>query len=404
MGKRITKFSQITALLPYPVAKKGQLQSIHSTIVTEVMKLPSISRSETRKIVTLVNTLSYKCIKNETLHWNPENPLDYSMLDINEDTLQNELGDMYLIVKNIDWKLDNIEVTADSVASSIQKPSETSTDIKQPKMTPLQFKEIVPPSADVNNATSKSTIVISPTPKEDLYIQPPVIPQFNVAHAFVSGQIGDCNYVIYDSLPAVPKKQNEISVTTDVAKMTSKDLHNLYPNHRVQTRAAVMYQPYSNLELHPVLGLVLPISGFTREQWISNLIEYPHLFRLAKVVDGENQSFYPTIEINGELHKVQDIWNDLPESKFIPYNKDFVKEYVVRRYLLERDYKHIEHKYPLFGTLDKYLTLFTTPDEYISLGIIDIEGIAKQCVAARISYKQSRNPVIRRLKDAKLYI
>ena len=87
-------------------------------------------------------------------------------------------------------------------------------------------------------------------------------------------------------------------------------------------------------------------------------------------------------------------------KSLIPYNSDYIKEYVIRRYLLERDVDNIKHNYPLFGTLDPFLTLFTTVEDYINYGYTDVEDIGRQCVKARVAYKQSRNPILRRLKNA----
>ena len=117
-------------------------------------------------------------------------------------------------------------------------------------------------------------------------------------------------------------------------------------------------------------------------------------------MNGSLESFYSTLEVDGELYKISDVWSTLPESGIIPYTKEFVKEYVVRRYLLERDIKGIEHKYPLYGSLDMFLTLFTSPDDYASMGYTNIIQMARDCVTARVNYKRSRNPVLRRLQDA----
>ena len=78
---------------------------------------------------------------------------------------------------------------------------------------------------------------------------------------------------------------------------------------------------------------------------------------------------------------------------------DFIKEYVTRRYILERDIKHIDHKYPIFGDLSPFLTLFMPRENYESLGY-DTEDIAIRCIISRVDYKKSRNPVIRRLNNA----
>ena len=207
------------------------------------------------------------------------------------------------------------------------------------------------------------------------------------------------SYTIYPSIPKIPTKQNEISVTTEVSMIQDADLRRLYPNVLIRTRAACMYDQVPGIKLDPVLGLILPIAGYTEEQLVDNLVKYPHLFKLMKEVDGTLKSFYSTIEIDGTLKKVSDVWNDFPESKVIPYTKDFVKEYVVRRYLLERDIDGVEHRYKLYGTLDPYLTLFAPVENYLNLGYTDIIGIARACVNARVSYKRSRNPVLRRLAD-----
>lgn len=420
---RITKFSQITSSLPYPAQSRGLLQSIHSSIVTAVCDKGVLTRKESRNVIRLINTITYQCVQQESISWKKEDPLNLTNLTVDEDTLQQVLGSMYLVYKHINWKADEIEIVAETKLEitnqadkklSGSEPSERKLSGSEPvekNLTgsePIEKKssESAPEIATVVtqkvpvyvNATSSSSSEL--TPKEDLYIQPPLVPRFNPLHIIASKTIGDCQYEIYESYPIIPKKQNEISMTTDVNRMTSKDLRNLFPNRRICTRASVMYEEQEHLEMHPILGLILPIEGFTRDQLIDNLIKYPHIFRLTKVVNNEIVSFYTTVEINGELQKITEIWNTLPESKYIPYNRDFVKEYVVRRYLLERDVKGVHHKYPLFGTLDPYLTLFTTPDEYIQLGIDDVDSLARSCVRARVSYKQSRNPVIRRLQNA----
>ena len=94
----------------------------------------------------------------------------------------------------------------------------------------------------VFDSNGKETTSSELTPKEDLYIHPPLVPRFNPLHMIASKTIGDCQYEIYESYPIIPKKQNEISMTTDVNRMTSKDLRNLFPNRRICTRASIMYE------------------------------------------------------------------------------------------------------------------------------------------------------------------
>lgn len=89
----------------------------------------------------------------------------------------------------------------------------------------------------------------------------------------------------------------------------------------------------------------------------------------------------------------------IPEMKGLKKTWPVIREYVVRRYLLERDIKGIEHKYPMFGTLDPFVTLFMPSKIYREEGYKDSVDIARQCVKSRVSYLQSRNPVIRRLEE-----
>lgn len=378
---RITKFSQITVQLPYPPKYKGQLQSIHATVITELLKQPKLTRSQANTMIKLMNVLSLRCLRDEDLGWSKEYPLVIAGInDIDDDELQSSLGDMYIIARYIDWALDDIELVASQVPVEI-----TSEPVKTVKpIISLPTSNPVPDSA---------------TPKEALYIQPPTVPQFDINKIYAQGMIDDCMYTIYTSLPLIPTTQNEISLTTDVNIMSDVDLLKLFPNHRINTRSATMYEPVPTLTMHRVLGNILPVEGYTEEQLIDNLVKYPHLYKLVKQVDGDLVSFYTSIEIDGELHSITDVWKDLPESNVIPYHKDYLKEYVVRRYLLERDVKGIHHKYPMYGALDPYLTLFTSIDEYLSLGYKDVESIARSCVLARVAYKQTRNPVLRRLNN-----
>jgi hypothetical protein len=115
-------------------------------------------------------------------------------------------------------------------------------------------------------------------------------------------------------------------------------------------------------------------------------------------IDGKQCSFYSHIEIDGKLVNILDIWDELPESQIIPKQADFIKEYVVRRYLLERDIDGIKHKYPMFGDLDPFLTLPLTIADYKDFGYTDAVKLARQCVASRVNYKVSRNPIVRRLE------
>ena len=298
---------------------------------------------------------------------------------VDEAVCSSALKDVYIVEKDVVWDIER------TIAPEQSAPAQS---------TAAKAKLSAPSSKAESSAKSKSV------QKSDLYIQPPTVPRFNPKELWAGTTIGDTLYAVHFTLPVVPTTQNQISVTTDVNLFTSSDLRRLFPGQVVNTRPAAMYEHVKGIELHPVLGNILPIQGYTRDQLIDNIVKYPHLFRLQKVVDGQVVSFYPTIELSGELYKVADVWEHLDDTSSIPYNTDFIKEYVVRRYLLERDVKGVEHRYKMYGDLDPFLTLFAPSDTYVSLGYTDVEDIARKCVMSRVAYKRSRNPVLRRLADA----
>lgn len=385
--RRTIDFLQLTSKLPYPPTVKGKLSTVHATLIDQFLPTFQNKHTEKLQIVHAINCVSYMYTSSDSkpYGWNEADPL-HTYVDRDDDELVDVLGDLYISTKDIDWT--NVPVASENDSESV--PVTTSESVAQSRVVD------VPPVPTFKKPVSS---VVVPTDKSDLYIQPPTVPRFDYAHPWKSGMIDGEPYVIYPSYPIVPTKQNEISSTTDVNKMSDSDLKRLYPNCLIRTRATCMYEPCGKLVLDSKLGLILPIKGYTKKQLVDNLVKYPHIFRLLKQVDGNLDSFYSTIEIDGELHKISDVWSTLPESKDIPYTKEFVKEYVVRRYLLERDIKGIDHKYKLYGTLDPYLTLFTSMDDYISMGYNDIIQMAKDCVQSRVRYKQSRNPIIRRLDN-----
>ena len=156
-----------------------------------------------------------------------------------------------------------------------------------------------------------------------------------------------------------------------------------------------MYEPLDGVEMHPILGLVLPIDGFTRKQIIENMVSYPFFHNPRRFVGEEIRSIYDDIEIDGELVRTVEIWDELPISKIVPKTKEFMREYVARRFYLERDVQNIEHHYKTLGTYLPFATLFTTPEEYKTLGYNDALDLAWKCVKHRIFYHQTASPVLR---------
>ena len=393
MNKRRTyEFLQLTNTISYPPAKKADLSTAHSIFIDQVIKDYDGTRKTKEHVMHVFNCITYMYISGDSLpnSWKLNDPL-HTYTEYADDFLEDTLADYFIHVKDVDWIDVPIHHTlyAELGTNSCIIKGVTAAD----ESTDTILRQV--PKSDPVVAVPDSEIKF--TDKSDLYIQPPVVPRFDVNTPVASGNIDNTLFAVYTSYPEVPVKQNEISATTDVNLMTEKDLLRLFPSHLIRTRAECMYQECNDIELDDKLGLILPIAGYTSKQLKENIIKYPHIFKLLKDIDGSLDSFYSTIEIDNELHKVSEIWSQLPESKQIPYTKEFVKEYVVRRYLLERDIKGIKHRYKLYGTLDPFLTLFTTSDDYAALGYTDPIQLAHSCVVARVSYKRSRNPVLRRL-------
>ena len=383
------EFSQIPAKLNYPRHFKGKLSSLHSDVITYVSGIYDGSHDLRTKTIRLLNTITQYIIEGDSLpaNWSSaEAP--FENIDIEDEfTLKSSLEKLYINPRQIHWDIPIVV--------------EKSTSIQLDE--PIESSKTVPIVPTVKNSKThqKMKVKISPvTKKEDLYIQSPLVPQFDVKKPWIRTVIDGSVYCVYESIPSVPTKQNEISVTTRVNMMSESQLLNLYPHNFIRTRSPVLYEAHAELKYHPQLGILLPVEGFTDDEIIDNIIKYPHLYRLLKMRDGQIVNFYNTIEIDGELHKVSEVWKKLPDTSQIPYTVDFVKEYVVRRYLLERDHKHIQHKYPLYGELNPFLTLFTTTSDYIRWGYMDVVDIARKCVESRVAYKRSRNPVIRRVENA----
>ena len=217
------------------------------------------------------------------------------------------------------------------------------------------------------------------------------------------GNIDSSDHGIRKSLPIVPERQCDISATTDASSLNSDQLLRLYPNRFIRTRSSCMYTPRDGMTFDPDFGLLVPVDGFTDAQVRDCIIRYPHIFQLRRIMpDGSLVSFYNHIEMDGELIDVAKAWKYLPESSVIDFDsmddvkmqREFLKEYVIRRYLLERDVAGIEHKYKIRGSLPPYITLFMPESMYMAEGITDTVALARTCVESRIEYLRSRNPRI----------
>lgn len=377
------KMKNLLSEMPYPKKYKAKLSEIHAKILDYIIENYDGTKAFQRRTIMYINSITYFVISGDAVPDPVVSDAGLSSITIIDDeTCSGLIGDLYIKRDLADWS--GIEI----VDTKLKEPDPAEdTQAVQKKNIEVFSKNPLP---------EQSILSDNPTPAAHLYLIAPKIPRFDLTQEpWYQTTLNGQTCAIYKSLPLSPKRQVDITVTTDVNTMSGVELIMLYPNRVVRTRADEMYQPIEGVTLNDDLGLILPIKGFTEAQVLDNIIKYPHLFQLKREVNGEIESFYNCIEIKGELHRVENVIDTLPEFRILPKNAEFIKEYVVRRYLLERDIKHIEHKYPLVGTLDPFLTLFMPSSRYSAYGYENVLDLARTCVRCRVSYLQSRNPFIR---------
>ena len=405
------KFTQIPVQLAYPRAHKAVLSTWHSQIVERCVAQYDGTSGYRQDICNLMNIITAKVLSGDTI------PKDMSIGDLAKllasvdfDETAEACGDLCLDPKDIEWDVEpvesplkkytpeqlqekmaqfleqnNAELIAELAESEPQETSDSESSEQSESLAP----------APALNPAIASAPTSAPTPKEDLYFSSCTVPAFDKDKVWFSGFANECEYAVYTSLPEIPRNQSEITITTDIRKLRDADVMKLFPNRRIRTRPDCMYEPLDGVEMHPILGLVLPIDGFTRKQIIENMVSYPFFHNPRRFVGKEIRSIYDDIEINGELVRTVEIWDELPISKIVPKTKEFMREYVARRFYLERDVQNIEHRYKTLGTYLPFATLFTTPEEYKALGYNDALDLAWKCVKHRIFYHQTASPVLR---------
>lgn len=211
------------------------------------------------------------------------------------------------------------------------------------------------------------------------------------------GEADGYDFCIYVSTPIVPAMQNDITVTTDVSKCRPADLIHLFPVVRNYPRFEWMYKNIEGAYHHPILGSILPIDDYSEAELIDNIVKYPVLSGMYRRDENQRIPSWRWTEINGELVSTLKIWDTLPVANKLPHNKKIVAEYFYRKYLLDRDIKGVHYKHPIEGTMKPYIMLFTTKEEYESMGYKNAVDLGRQCVENRVSYIQTRNPIIRRI-------
>lgn len=382
MARNNIKFTELSNVLKYPPSCRAGLSTLHSDIIDYVSKHFSPTRKCKAISTSAINMASYYLVQGQQL------PTEWIISDLFA-TLPDEPDDLesvlksyniYLTDRDIAWDLQEVEESLDS-----SKPVEP----KKPKKSNV----IVP---------KEKSLLSSPmeTLKEDLTLKPPKVPMFDPNEIVVSYTKNGTRYVMYESLPKIPTKQCEISATTKLESMKETDLLQLFPRSVVQTRFSCCYKRYDTLDYDEKLGCILKINGFSKQDVVDNIIRYPHFYGLQKYMpDGEQKGFFSTIEIDGELHDTLTVWDSLEDSKYIPRVGDLIKEYVIRRYLLERDILHIEHKYKLVGELRPFISLIMPASMYYDYGYDSPVDLAQHCVRSRVAYRITRNPILNGLVE-----
>jgi hypothetical protein len=344
-----------------------------------------------QQVVKVLNIITFAKYTDELLpsDWVIGRPFE-NIPEYSESEIEDSLSDIYLTVDAIDWDISPVDApVADTVESSMPIFAVSSKMSQKPAVV---SSELLPEYNSIETVT--------PTSPTDLYIQSPEVPQFNINKPWIQKRCGGDLLTIYTTVPEIPKKQRDVSITTDVNKMTEKDLLNLYPNQFIKTRAAILYErnQQPNLTFDPIYGLITPIDDYDYDTILKNIIEYPHFYHAVRLQNDKLESFYSYIETDSGLVDTLEVWDSLDISTKIPKHAEFIKDYLMRKYLLDRDIKHKEFKYPLYGALDPFITLFMPASEYRNLGYDPVE-LARQCVLSRVAYKQSRNPILKRIRE-----
>ena len=222
----------------------------------------------------------------------------------------------------------------------------------------------------------------------------------------MSKVVDDLQYVLYNSVPTIPTRQCEISMTTNVDAMTDKELLALFPNRILYPRSAELYAEIDGVERDDILGNLITVGGWSKKQMIDNIIRYPYIHnlkRLGRTPNGYRQvDFWKYMEVDGEMHKTLDVWDTNKKFSGLPKNKAVIEDVVVRNYILKQSSKSKDkYQFGIYGELLPHLMLFLPIDVYADFGYKDPIDLARQCVMSRVAYIRSRNPVLQKLTEGK---
>lgn len=362
---------------------QGKLSTYLSDVVDYVLHNYRPSLKYKKQVLDYINTIIYFCVSDSCfpLGWSSKCPFD--RLDVsNVSSYKKILGDAYLEMCDIEWDIDydsaNISNSVDSISANVSLQSKLDYSSKADNSSYIQ-----------NNLPDMKEL------RKQISFELPMYPSIDTTciHEFGQDEAGR-KVPIFSTLPKIPVVQNDISSTTDINNLSDDDLLKLFPP--VYIPRIDDFYSYSYSDCHdPVFGYVPCIEGFSKQQVIDNIIQYPQFNYLYRCIDNRRISFFKRIEIDGKLYSIDEAMLLDNCLKHLPQNKFIIKDYIIRKYLLERDIKHVDHISKLFGTFTPFLTLIGPPKFYIDHGYTDILQIAKQCVAGRVQFYRSRNPLLK---------
>lgn len=383
----------------------GQISTCWADYIDKFVELYTGTLSEKRKMLGVLNSVAYDTVSQNVLTLKIEDI--HSLSDIksfvcpySENEMKSLLGSAYLEFHNIIWDIEphiSTDVNSISVKSNADKSTpldkfDTSQSIKIPEALTAEIR------ADVDSKVISESVSQYRSTRDDISLKFSEFPCFDPQKIWGYGKDAAGRIMpIFTTLPEIPKVQNDISITTDVAKMSTSELINLYPDHLIKVRRDEMYEHIQGFDYDEDVGFIPHITGFTREQVVDNIFKYPQFNFMYRRVNGERVSFMKYIEVDGELIPLSEAINIVEDMQNLPDSNVFYWDYTVRRYLLERDYDTCQHRYPIIGTFGPWMTLFAPPDVYIQRGYTDTEALARKCVINRVLFYQTRNPLLKEM-------
>ena len=393
----------------------ASVQSMCPKYVQHMMSLGRLGTVKKRLAAATLNSLVTAILKGDSL---PANISIYSQSPYEDDDMKSTLGNAYVTYDMFDWSMleddseDSIGYARECVESK-EEPIHADTTLKcsnddhfknrNDNLSSSIEKHIHATESSSDQQNINQEFVGYKSTFEDINLDFRKFPIRDKSRLWDTCY-DDCGreMKVYYSYPIIPTKQNEITITTPYEEMTDRDLMNLFPDHFIRTRLDVMYEPQEGFTVHPKFGFIPKITGFTEDQVIDNIIKYPrfsHIFRMVEDDDSYKRqkriAFINRVEVDGKLLTFKEAVRTVDDMRNLPDIHVFHFDYIMRRYLLERDYHTVEHKYPLDGYLQPFTVLFMTPEEYAEFGYTDPLDLACQCVKHRVQFYQSIHPLTR---------